>query len=570
LHDYPRFKKLLEYGNSLKKIRPSSKEIRLVVLPFDNLGPSNDEWFADGITDEITARLASIHGLGVISRQSGNKCKQQGMDTRQIADKLTVDYILDGTVQCDNPADSNSQVRLSLQLTDTSSDTLIWRDSYDRVRGQMFELQSEIAEQVAQQLDILLLEQDRTWSKYIPTTDNVEAYNLWLKGTALGPSNSKAIPFYEEALKLDPNFARAHSALAWVYTHMYFFGGDRNPERLAKAESAARKALKLAPDIPGIQVTMARVYYQGYLDYANALKHLDRAIELQPNHTWALYWKAAVQRRQGNREETLANQIRAFELNPLSDHFACSVGNTCKILRKYPKANHYHELAIELNPTKPYYYSQKAWLFLVWHGDLLMARTVMEEGLSKGDPAEDWTDFNWLMVTIDILDGQYLDALDHLSRGPQVSVTSIWFVPNDLRRAEIYGYLGRNDLATQHYESALMTLKAKVQERREDDRYQSSLGIAYAGLGNKDEAIYHGEYGREMSRVAKDTISETLRIEDLACIYVMVDEHNKAIDMLEELLRIPSRLSHKLIAIDPVWDPLRELPDFKKLLESNR
>jgi len=569
LRDHSRFKKLLEGGNSLKDIQPSTKEIRLVVLPFDNLGPSNDEWFADGITDEITSRLAGIHGLGVISRQSGNKCKQQGMDTRQIADNLTVDYILDGTVQCDNPADSNSQVRLSLQLTDTSSDTLIWRDSYDRVRGRMFDLQSEIAEQVAQQLDILLLEQDRTWSKYIPTTDNVEAYNLWLQGTALGTNDSKAIPFYEKALKLDPNFARVHSALAWVYTHMYFHGEDRSPERLAKAESAARKALKLAPDIPGIQVTMARVYYQGCLDYANALKHLDRALELQPNHTWALYWKAAVQGRQGNREEALANQIRAFELNPLSGHFACTVGNTCKILRKYPKANHYHELAIELNPTKPYYYSQKAWLYLVWHGDLRIARTVMEEGLGKCDPEQNWTDFNWLMVTIDILDGRYRDALARLSQGSQVSKTSIWFVPNDLRRAEIYRYLGRNDLATQHYESALTALNANVQDHREDDRYQSSLGIAYAGLGNKDEAICHGECGREMSRAAKDTVGEALRIEDLARIYVMAGERNKAINMLEELLIIPSRLSRKLIALDPTWKPLHDHPDFQKLLESD-
>jgi len=550
-----------------KHAKSLSDQVRLVVLPFDYVGPAGEEWFADGMTNAINSRLERVFGLAVIARRSANLCKKQEMDTRKIADKLNVDYILDGTVQCENLSDPNSRARLYLHLTETSSDTLIWSDNRDFELNRLLDVQSEVSDHVAQQLDLVLLKQDRTLSKYIPTTQNLEAYKLWMQGTALGPSNSKAIPYYEEALKLDPNFARAHSDLAWVYTHMYFFGEDRSPERLAKAESAARKALKLAPDIPGIQVTMARIYFQGHLNYAEALKHLNKALDLLPNHYWALYWTGCVQRRTGDFPAARENMKKAFDLDPLSAHFACELGNTLKVLRDYENAEHYHEIAIRQNPNKPYYYGEKAWLYLVWKGDPNEARAVLDQYVTKTKKPED---VRRLMVLIDICSGKYQDALDRLSQADDADLKPSWDMPYALRRAEIYGYLGQNDLARQEYENALIDLKAKLQEYRLNEYYHSSIGIAYAGLGDELNAIKHGEKGRALLPTEKDRFGGPLREEDLARIYVMLGKHQEAIETLSKLLKIPSRLSHKLIAIDPVWDDLRELPDFKKLIDSNR
>jgi serine/threonine protein kinase len=143
-----------------KQTQPPSREIRLVILPFDNLGPAAEEWFADGMTDEITTRLAGIHGLAVISGQSAIEFKKMGIST-QLAKEFNLDYFLEGTVQCDRPSDRNSQVRIRIQLIKTADDTHVWQETYDNDMSNIFSLQTDIAEKVAQALDITLLEPER-------------------------------------------------------------------------------------------------------------------------------------------------------------------------------------------------------------------------------------------------------------------------------------------------------------------------------------------------------------------------------------------------------------------------
>jgi len=164
-----------------QQTQPASKEIRLVVLPFENLGPAEDEYFADGITDAITARLAVIRGLGVISRQSAIQYKDREKNTRQIAKELGVDYILEGTVQRERPSDPTSRVRIIPQLIKASDDTHIWAQTYDDDMSEVFRLQSDLAERVAQALDITLLEPESRALASRPT-ENIEAYEYYLRG----------------------------------------------------------------------------------------------------------------------------------------------------------------------------------------------------------------------------------------------------------------------------------------------------------------------------------------------------------------------------------------------------
>lgn len=539
-------------------------DIRIVVLPFDYIGPAADEWFADGVGTEITDCLSDIYGLAVIARLSAIECKRRQWGTRQIARELNVDYILDGTVECKDPADPNSALKIDLRLIDTSNDTQIWNKSFESNRSQLFDLQRKVAEHV----DLILLDQDRTWSDYIPT-NSTEAHNLVLQGKAARRATRNyqdAIPYYEKAIKCDPNYVRALGELAWAHTHIYFFT-DPSPERLAKAEHRARQALKLLPDHPWVQLVVARLYYQGHLNYTKALKHLNRALELQPNHFWALYWAAVAQARKGDFSAALDNMEKAYNLDPLSAHFACALGNILKVLRKYKEAEHYHELAIQQDPNNPEYYTQKAWLYLVWKGKPNEARKVLDEAATKIEITERE---RRLMVLIDICSGKYQDALDRLSQADDVEIKPTWDMPYALRRAEIYGYLGRNDLARQQYETALTALRAKLHEYPMNEYYHSSLGIAYAGLGDEPNAIEHGRRGIELLLKEKDAWNGPVRMEDLARIYVMVGKHEEAIKILEELLIIPSRLSHKLIAIDPVWDPLHKYPSFQKLIKSDK
>jgi tetratricopeptide (TPR) repeat protein len=327
------------------------------------------------------------------------------------------------------------------------------------------------------------------------------------------------------------------------------------------------KARDLLPDHPWVQLAVAQYYFRGLRDYETALMHLERARELHPNHTRVLLWTYYVQRRKGDLHAACKSIKRVHELDPLYAPFACDLGNILKVLRKYKEAEHYHELAIQQDPNNPEYYTQKAWLYLVWLGKPNEARKVLDEAATKIEITERE---RRLMVFIDICSGKYQDALDRLPQADDVEIEPTWDMPYALRRAEIYGYLDQNDLARQQYETALTALKAKLHEYPMSEYYHSSLGIAYAGLGDEPNAIKHGNRGIELLLKEKDVWNGPVRMEDLARIYVMVGKHEEAIDTLKELLEMPSRLSYKLVAIDPAWDPLRDHSYFQKLLKSNK
>jgi len=282
---------------------PASTEIRLVVLPFENLGPAEDEYFADGITDEITARLASIHGLGIISRQSAMQYKKSEKNAKQIADELGVDYILEGTIQREAPSDSNSPVRIRPQFIKASNDMLLWAEVYNGDMSEIFRLQSDVAEQVAQALDITVLEPERRALASRPT-ENMEAYEYYLRGNEYFRIGSRtelendfriAIRMYQNAVKLDPSFALAYAQLSRSHVYMFWWYHDRSEERLAQAKQAVDKAFQLNPNLPEAHVALGHYYYHGHLDYDHAIEQFAMARKRQPNNSEIIFFIAAVQ-----------------------------------------------------------------------------------------------------------------------------------------------------------------------------------------------------------------------------------------------------------------------------------
>ena len=557
-----------------QQIRPSSKEIRLVVLPFENLGSAEDEYFADGITDAITARLAVIRGLGVISRQSAMQYKKREKNTQQIAKELDVDYILEGTVQRERPSDPTSRVRIIPQLIKASDDTHVWAETYDNDMSEVFRVQSDLAERVAQALDITLLERERRALASRPT-ENMEAYEYYLRGNEylyrsyLESDKRIAIQMYEKAIGLDPTFALAYARLSRVHSSMYWFYYDRSEERLAMAKEAVDKAFQLNPELPEARLALGHYYYQGHLDYDRALEQFAIVRKTQPNNSDLLAFIGYVQRRQGKFEQALANIKRASELDPLSNLLAHEVAETFRLLRNYPEAERYYDRAISLAPDWPTPYSQKAWLYLTWEGNTDKAQVVLEEALQSIKSAEDPEIVN-LLVTLDVYDGNYQEALDRLSLKSEDIDNKSYFIPSALRCAQISGYMNKKELEQAYYESAQSILESKIEERPEDARFHSSLGIAYAGLGRKEDAIREGKRGVELLPVTKEAKRGPSRVDDLARIYVMVGEFDAAIDQLEFLLSIPSELSIPLLRLDPAWAPLRNHPRFKRLLEGGK
>jgi serine/threonine protein kinase/tetratricopeptide (TPR) repeat protein len=558
-----------------KQTQPSSSEIRLVVLPFENLGADEDDYFANGITDEITARLAGIHGLSVISRQSAMQYKHSEKGAPQIGEELGVDYLLEGTVQWEQPSDPTSRVRIIPQLIRASDDAHVWAQTYDDDMSEVFRAQSHLAERIAEALGITLLEPERQAFQFEPTK-NMEAYAYYLRGQdyysyrdLLKDDYKLAIGMYEKAVELDPNFALVYARLSDAHSDMYWMFYDRSKERLAMAKQAVDKAFQLNSHLPEAHIALGHYYYHGFLDYERALEQFEIARKSRPNSGEVLGWIAYVQRRQGKFEQALANFKRAFELDPLCNPLAFDIAQTFMILRKYPEAENYYDRAISLAPDLLDPYSWKARLYLRWQGSTRKANAVLEEALQNPKSTDNAGVVNTL-INIDVFDANYQGALDRLSLNPPDVNDQHYFLPNALRYALIHEYMGNHDLSEKYYEEARGILENKIQGDPNDTRFHSSLGIAYAGLGRKEDAIREGKLAVKLLPVSQEAWRGLNRIEDLVRIYTMVGEYNLAVDQLEYLLSIPGEISIPLLQLDPAWAPLRNQSFFKRLVDSNK
>ncbi|MFC1793419.1 protein kinase [Planctomycetota bacterium] len=554
-----------------RQAQPSSKNIRLVVLPFENLGPAEEEYFAAGITDEITARLAGIHGLCVISRQSALQYKNKKKAARQIAKELNVEYILEGTFQRERPSDPNGRVKIRPQLIRAADDAHVWADIYENNMSEIFRLQSDVAEQVAQALDITLLEPERKALATRPT-EKIEAYNYYVRGNEYSsrPYQDKdnaviAIQMYEKAVELDDNFALAHARLSEVHSGMYKFH-DRSEERLALAWEASEKALKLDPELSEAHWARGVYYYWGHSEYDRALKELKIARKSQPNNSQILRFIAYVQRRQGKYEEALTNITKASELDPLSSSLAMALGNTFRDIRKFTEAERYYERAILLAPDEDHPHLRKASLYLVWKGSTQEARAALERASQYINLSDNERIVN-LLFRLDLLERNYQGALAGLPL--ESPATDALSYSDALRYAQIYGFMEDQKSAKKYYGQAMQILESKVKEYPNKPGFHGMLGIAYAGLGLEEDAIQEGERAVELLPYTKNSEYSFIATKDLAYIYMMVGKFDAAIDQIKYLLSIPGELSIPLLEIDPAWNPLRKHPRFKKLLESD-
>ena len=555
------------------KKEPESGRKMLAVLPFENLGAPDQEYFAAGITDEITTHLAKVSGLGVISRTSVLQYKNTKKTVQQIGKELGVQYVLEGTILWDNSG-ANNRVRINPQLIRVKDGTHVWAETYDRVLEQIFVLQSDIAEKVASALSITLVEAEHRYIAAKPT-ENLEAYEYYLRGKdywnrIYGEKDDRiAIEMYEKAVELDPTFALAYADLSLAHAWMYWFSSDQTDERLSKAREAVDKALKLKPDLPEAHLALGYYYYWGSRDYDRALEQFAIAEKGQPNNSDLIKAIGFVQRRQGKFEQAMTNLKKAAELNPLSYGEPEDIALTYGYMRKYAEVEYYFDRAITLAPDNPSAYSEKSWLYLLSEGDTKKARKVLREATGKADVSQFAADLGWL----DVLDGEYQTALDRLT-GPTaltrvygINDTTVYF----LTRAGIYGLLNRPQSKLACYDSARIDLENKLQSRPSDESFHSYLGIAYAGLGRKEEAIREGEKAVELLPVSKDALDAPDYIRNLAQIYVMVGDFDSAIDRLEYLLSIPSfNISIPYLRIDPTWVPLRNHPRFQKLLSGEK
>ncbi len=539
----------------------ASQRKMLVVLPFENRGPSDDNYFAAGITDAITARIASIPGIGVISRQSAIQYKKSEKSSQQIGKELGVNFILDGSVQRENPGDLHSNVRVIPQLVRVSDDTHLWADTYDEEMTGVFRLQSEIAERVAQALDIALLAPERQALAKKPT-QNLEAYDFYLRGKDYASRDvveedaKMAIEMFEKAVAADTNFAAAYAALARA--RVWLGWNFAKQEEIPKAKAAVDNAVRLAPDSPETHLAQGFYYYRGSRDYEKALAEFKIVQKQYPNNADAIAALGYIYRRQGKWPEAVAHLEKAVTLNPLNYFWTLDLGDSYLLMREYAKSERFLNRAIELSPDVFLAYQSSVEMYVSRDGNTQMARKILQSvpnAVSGESLVSSW-------VYLENIDGNYQAALNRLS----LQYDSLFYY---LDKANVYELMKLPQKARACFDSAKVQFEKEIRRQPEVAYFHAGLGLALAGLQQKEAAIREGENGAGLLTVSMDAYTGSLLLEILAWIYVKTENYDAAIDRLEELLAIPSRLAVNKLKIEPNWAPLRHLPRFREMLKKH-
>jgi serine/threonine-protein kinase len=542
---------------------------RIAVLPFENLGSAEDEYFAEGMTEEITARLASVSGLQVISRTSVRQYAETEKSIPEIGRELKVGYVLEGTVRWAGDDDGANRIRITPQLIRVEDDTHLWVETYDRVLDDVFAVQSEIAEKVIAELGVTLAGGEKGPPDSRPT-DNLDAYQAflraryWISRPHFTYENwERAMQGFQQAVDLDPTFAHAHAELASGHALAHFLRYDLTTERLEAADDAARSALELAPDDPHVRLDIGYYRMWGYRDIEGALEEFEGADSQFGGSAEVLGAMGNLYIIEGRWEDALEAFRRGFELSPLDEDLIIHIAWALNSLRRYPESMVASNQAISLAPDTMWPYLYKILNLWGWHGDAAESRPVLE---AIPESPRDWIPWVWFWQ--EMYEGRYREALDRLASQRDGWIrTKMWARPTALLAAFAYEMLGEPDTAAANYEVARELLEAEVAASSEDPRMRGSLGIVYAAQGRREEAIREGKLACELLPQSKDAFYYLAFAIDLAHIYTILGDNEAALEQLEHLLSNPSFYSAPFLRMDPRWDPLRDDPAFQALLE---
>ena len=565
-------------GVLVLKLKPAGPGARapgppkIVVLPFENLGAPEDAYFAAGMTEEITSRLANVQGLGVISRTSAVQYDRRGKTVKQIGSDLGVDFVLEGSVRWERSPGHESRVRITPQLIRVADDTHVWADRYERVIADVFAMQSEVAENAVKAMGVTLLPREQSALQRVSTND-LEAYELYLRGREFDGRGlarrdiEGAVKMYQAAVEREPRFAQALAGLASANLMMYWEYYDRSQERLVKAKEAAERAVELRPDLADSHTALGYYFYWGLLDYPRALCEFSAALEIQPNNGEALNGTGAVLRRQGRWEEAAEKFSKVAELDPKNASSFEDVGFTCALAGRYSDADRAFIRSLTLNPRWAEVYAMRAWLQLLWHGDAGKAEAVLDEAGGVVGLADDAGNFAFYGLEVALARRDYEGALRQLQGETRGAIDNQdGYSPIPLLRGQVHRLAGQHDLARRSFEAARVELEQKVAQAPDDARLHSSLAIAYAGLGRRVEAVREAKLGYDLMPASKDALRAIGPVWNLAVVYTMVAQPDEAITALDDLLARSGWFTPHALRLDPRWDPLRSDPRFQALL----
>src|SRR5437867_4298534 len=363
-------------------------EKSIAVLPFQSLSDEKENaYFADGMQDDILTNLSKIGDLKVISRMSVMSYRGDAVrNVREIGKALGVATLLEGSVRR-----IGNRVRVNVQLINANNDEHIWAEDYDRDLTDVFAIQTDLAQKIASALQAKLSPNEKARLDQRPT-ENSDAYLLFVQAhdyatrrNMFRDTSLKAIPLFEQAIKLDPKFALAFSGLSMVQSWIYH-NSDPNPARREKARLNADEALRLQPDLPEGHLALGFSYYYGDRDYERALAEFEIAKRGLPNDAQAYFAIGSIQRRQGKWAESTANLEKAAALDPKNTNILNNLVFSYIALRNFEAANRTIDRVIAAAPQSLQGTALKAFVAVQSKGDLSFAEKQFSSIPPETDP----------------------------------------------------------------------------------------------------------------------------------------------------------------------------------------
>jgi TolB-like protein/tetratricopeptide (TPR) repeat protein len=540
----------------------------IAVLPFQNLSDEKENaYFADGMQDDILTNLSKIGDLKVISRTSVMSYRGEGArNARDIGKALGVATLLEGSVRR-----IGNRVRVNVQLIDATNDEHIWAEDYDRDLTDVFAIQTDLAQKIASALRAKLSPNEKARLDRRPT-QNPEAYLLFVRAHDVASQRDmfhdtslKAEPLFEQAIKLDPNFAAAFAGLSilesWIY-HSF----DPTPVRREKARLNADEALRLQPDLPEGHLALGFSYYYGDRDYEHALAEFDIARRGLPNESQAYMAIGAIQRRQGKWAESTANLEKAATLDPKNTNLLINLSYSYMAQRDFETADKIVDRVIAISPQSFQARGLKGIVAMQWKGDLSVAEKVFSSIPPGTDPDGLMTLAQcWILR----LKGKFPEALQVLQqfRGETMSNTTTAPCPKAFVEGEIYLAQGDQAKARTAFGRARVVSDQLLRAVPADPNRHGQHGLILAALGQKQEAIAEGKRAVELLPESQDAFDGPQVTAVLAQIYAWTGEFDEAFRLVDHLLVVPNGLTVPILKLDPAWDPLRKDPRFQALID---
>jgi serine/threonine protein kinase len=552
-------------------------EKSIAVLPFENRSEDKaNAYFAEGIQDEILTRLSKIADLKVISRTSTQQYKSAPENLPEIARQLGVAHILEGSVQ-----KSGDAVRVNVQLINAQTDSHLWAETYDRKLTDIFGVESEIAKRIAESLQANLSPNEAHVLAAV-RMPGTEAYDLFLRGeyefrraesSPAGEGYDRADAFYRQALARDPNFAEAAAALARNRLLQRWFVSPFAPAELEEVKSLIDRALALAPNSPEAHLARGLFFYFAHRQYEMALAEFNRTLELQPNNALAQQYCGWVYRRRGEWERSLASSQRAQELDPRDAMIPATMGSTYVDLRQWKEAERAHLRALAVDPHNAWSPLSLLMIRLSATGDVGAARRALDDfpeaiksltyGTGESIGPEGWIG---MRAYVDVLERRFTDAFQAFEKE---------VVNNDRGHLRHLGgrvflgvLAGQTETAKSAGKEALPLLEATLKKRPDDTFAMTWLSWVYLALARNADALRLYKQAADTITIEKDAVAGPILQIGLAQIEARAGAPEEAIKRLRRLLSIPAGhvVSIALLKIDPVWDPIRNRPDFQQLL----